>query len=131
MTEIDVRRVKDIVETWNIRKTNNRVFTRSDLLHFVEINNAMTKRLISELQQRVPEWWQEYARVAEAASIYTAPNQTVDDIEYRGKALRMVNEFGVQEHDFYVGLMELAINAVTLTTPGARIIADGVDRTDA
>lgn len=43
---------------------------------------------------------------------------------------RMIAEFGVSEPEFYESLAELATNAATLTTKGAKIIADGINRTD-
>ena len=130
--DIDVRRVTDIVETWNIRKTmRSNQPTYGDMRNFIELMNAQTRLLIAEYPAscRHPEFWLDLSRQAESASKYTSPGQTVDDILWRSRALKMVNQFTRQEWEFYTGLMELSINAATLTTPGARIIADGRDRT--
>ena len=77
----------EICETWQIRRVQDRVFTRRDMHEFVAVMNAMTRRLVSVTRNESPEFWSAVA--------------------------------------------ELATNAQTLTTKGAKIIADGVNRTDA
>ncbi len=52
----------------------------------------------------------------------------VEDMNATTRMLIRVLE--VEYPEFYTGLMELAMNATTLTTKGARIIADGTDRTN-
>lgn len=42
---------------------------------------------------------------------------------------KMIAMFRVTNPEFWVSLAELANNAATLTTPGAKVIADGIDRT--
>lgn len=42
----------------------------------------------------------------------------------------LISLFGVKNPEFYTGLLELAQNACTLTTPGAQIVADGKNVTN-
>lgn len=129
----DVRRAIDIIETWNIRKVDRDIVpSGSDMRDFVELMNAQTRLLLAEYPTscRHTAYWQDLARAAESASTYTSPGQTVNDVLWRARAIRLVNLFGRQEWEFYTGLMELAINAATLVTPGAKIIANKIDRTN-
>lgn len=131
--QIDVPRVTGIVDAWNIHKTKrNNEPTYGDMRNFVTLMNTQTRLLIAEYPNsvRFGEFWQDLARQAESASTYTTEGKFVTDIGWRSRALKMVNQFSRQEPWFYEGLMELAINAATLVTPGARIIAAGKDRTD-
>jgi len=43
---------------------------------------------------------------------------------------QFVSILGTKDPDFYTAIAELATNAATLTTPGARIIGDGRNLTD-
>jgi len=82
----EVVAIREIVETWMIRRYQVQEFTQRDLRHFIEVHNANTRRLIRAFEYENPEFWS--------------------------------------------ALAELATNAATLTTKGAKIIADGIDRTD-
>lgn len=83
---IDVRVLKDLVETWNAKKTTGREFTQKDMRHFIEVMNYHTRQLVAQFQIHDPEFW--------------------------------------------VGLQELAAHASTLTTKGAKVFGDGIDRTN-
>jgi len=43
---------------------------------------------------------------------------------------KLISHTGKQDPDFWSSLMELSQNACTMTTPGAKIFADGQDRTN-
>lgn len=43
---------------------------------------------------------------------------------------RMIRVVGRENAEFFESLAELCVNAQTLTTKGAKIIADGIDRTN-
>jgi hypothetical protein len=42
----------------------------------------------------------------------------------------LIAEFGTNDPDFYTALFELAMNAQTMTTKGAKLFVDGQDRTN-
>lgn len=43
---------------------------------------------------------------------------------------RLISLFRTEKPDFWQSFAELGIQCATLTTPGARVIADGIDRTN-
>lgn len=91
MPDQSLQKVRDVVTTWQLKRhtiaarSQNRT-SAPNLREFVEVMNAMTRSLISEFDERDPE--------------------------------------------FYTALFELATNAQTLTSPGAKIFGDGVDMTN-
>lgn len=121
--------VKTIVETWNVQKVHSREFNSSDMYKFIELMNDRTKHMMRTFQMNDPEWYQIVAQVASVAVDITSNTPGVEEQEYYAQAKEMISAYGVNETDFYTGLQELCVNACTLCTPGARIIADGVDRT--
>lgn len=121
--------VKTIVETWNVQKVHSREFNTSDMYRFIELMNDRTRHMIRTFQMNDPEWYQIVAMVAGLAADITSGTAGVELEEYYPRAKEMIAAYGVNETDFYTGLQELCMNAVTQTTPGARLIADGVDRT--
>lgn len=77
----------DTVETWQMQRVGlAQGFHQKGLREFVEVQNFLTRKLISQAQRSDPEFWSAVA--------------------------------------------ELATNASTLTTPGAKIFADKQDRTN-
>jgi len=122
--------VKGIVETWNVQKVAGRVFVSADMYKFIELMNDRTRHMMRAFNQQTdPEWYQIVAQVAGTAADITSDTPGVELEEYYPRAKEMIAAYGVNETDFYTGLQELCVNACTLATPGARIIADGVDRT--
>lgn len=131
MSEI-TDQVKDIVETWNVRKkgdsVNGRTFTQMDMRDFCELMNAQTKRLISVCQTRDLTYYDMLFQTATAAQKLTA-NEYVDDPRTEALARKMISEFGVNDDEFYTGLFELAMHAPTMLQ-GRKLFADGIDRTN-
>jgi hypothetical protein len=122
--------VKAIVETWNVQKWAGREFSRNDMYRFVALMNDRTRHLIKTFRQYNPEYYMILADISKLAADLTSDTPTPDeDPLVVAHARNMISLYGVNETDFYTGLQELCMNACTLTTPGAKLIADGVDRT--
>ncbi len=130
MTEIGLRlpqetidQIKGIVEYWCINRHDTGAFYRRDMYRWVAMMNDRTRHLIRTVRYYDPEWWRDYGRLAEKAEL------TLEGTEYpEGRS--MISDYQIQDPTFYNGLVELCVNAVTQTTEGARLIADGVNRTD-
>lgn len=125
----DVHRIKDIVETWNFKKVHNREFNRVDMFRFIQDMNATTRMLISCLGETETKFYLDFANRAHNVIEMLAPSQPAMDGQTTYEARKLIQIFEVNEVDFYTGLMELAVHACTLTTAGAKVIGDGVDRT--
>ena len=124
----DFNRAKEIVETWNFNKVHNRIFNQMDMRRFIEMMNAHTKMFVRAVDFKSVAEAQAMADLAQnAVSILTRVAQSGPAYV---AARTFIRNFGVNEPDFYTGVMELAVHACTLLTPKARIIADGVDRTN-
>ena len=120
----------DIVTPW-IRERESRQFHLGDLRKFVEAMNNRSRALIAELQNTNPMYWQELGRLAEDAETYAREGERCTLDPFRTiLARKFMKPFEMTDPKFYSALMELSIHAVSLVTPGARIIADGVDRTN-
>ena len=131
---MNVNRVKEIVETWNVEKIHAREFSRRDMRKFIELMNDRTRMLIQACDNHTVDYYQELATLsADAESVTRETSDLVREgiIGPRYYVARtLVQTFQVWEHDFYIGLMELAVHACTIVTPKAKIIADGIDRTN-
>lgn len=136
-TTMDTDRVKQVVETWVIERVLNREFVLRDMRRFVEIMNDRTRAFIRACDEYAVPWYQNLANVAQDAATMTTKGVNlrqqgflVPPMDRLAAARKLANDFHVQEPEFYTGVQELAINAMTLLTARARIIADGIDRTD-
>ena len=128
---INIVAAKTVVETWNANKVHNREFVQRDMRKFIEIMNDRTKALIHwmELHRIGPDRCATTAKVAENC-VRLINGEPIATQEEHNDARMMVSMYGVNEAEFYTGLMELYVHAATLLTAKARIIADGIDRTN-
>lgn len=86
-----------------------------------------TGRDSADYLRGVVERWQR-GRVSEARKFSMRGFRNF--AEYMNAQTReVVAYFGTDDPDFYSALAELAVNAQTLTTPSARLLADGRDVT--
>ena len=79
---------------------------------------------IKEIVDIVETW-----RVKRTSREFTRKDlrEFVETMNYHTRQL--ISVFGIVDPEFYSGLFELATHAQTLATRKARIIADGIDRT--
>jgi hypothetical protein len=122
-------RVKAIVETWNVQKLQGREFNTNDMYRFVEMMNDRTRHMIATFRVKDPEFYQQLAMTAGTAAEVIDDTVVVDPFAF-ARARVLITNYSVNEAEFYTGLQELCVHASTLTTAGARVIADGVDRTN-
>jgi hypothetical protein len=79
--------------------------------------------LIATWRLRRTEIGQKSQNRTSAASL----REFVEVMNYQTRML--ISHVGEQDPEFWSAVAELATNAATLTTPGAKIFADGQDRT--
>lgn len=126
----NVKDVTDVVDTWDHRKTNKRVFTYSDAMDFCATQNYLCKKLVSLTGYRDPQVWQDAANQAQSVVTFLDEPGKVDS-EVEREASRMLVTLFEREHvNFWVSFMELCINASTVTDRKARLRLDGRDVTD-
>lgn len=127
---VDIRAVKEVVESWNTLKTAGRDFNQQDLRRFIETMNAHARKLITLYRETKPQYYQVLFELATLAQtmLSNVPYRVDDPLVKLARDL--INQFGVNQSDFYTGLFELAQHAITMTTPGAKVFGDGVDRTN-
>jgi len=126
---INIVAAKNVVETWNINKLHGREFNQSDMRKFIEVMNDRTKALIHWTELRDPALAQSYAVIAQDAVSLINGDPIETDMRHSAARI-LISQFGVNEADFYTGLMELYVHAATLLTPRAKLFVDGKDMTD-
>lgn len=133
----DIARAKDVVETWNFQKVHNRQFNQMDMRKFVELNNDRSRQLILTSDVRTVDEFQRIGMLAGDAASLLTPNVTTEQLMAEGivdarlaELKTFLSEWQINNADFYIGLMELCVHACTVLTPKARVIADGIDRTN-
>lgn len=122
--------VKAIVESWAVQRHDYQSFGLLHMNQFITAHNDRTRQLIAVCQNQYAADWQDLARVAETCQWITEGTPSLPDMFMMKRANDVLLRFAVLQHQFWSAFVELAVNAATLTTPGARIIADGVDRTN-
>ena len=134
---IDINRAKDVVETWNFEKVHNRAFNQMDMRRFLELNNDRSKQMILTSDVRTVEEFQRIGMCAGDAASLLTPGVTTEQLMADGivgarlaELKTFLSEWQINDADFYIGLMELCVHACTILTPKARVIADGIDRTN-
>jgi hypothetical protein len=130
LTRREIDAVVDTVETWNIEKVYGREFTQRDMRYFIERMNALTRLLISRCRRNDRHFYEELFKLATNAQALTS-KEVVKFLDAReaSEARQFVLLVARDYSEFYTGLFELAMHACTLTTPGARVFGDGIDRT--
>jgi hypothetical protein len=123
-----------VIETWDQLKVTGREFTRFDMRKFVEMMNDRTKQIVRIFRIEDIRFYQELASQATLAITWlewlldmTQPDMP-DNEKVWGR--QFVALFGVDKVSYYTSLVELCVNAQTQLTEGARLIADGIDRTN-
>lgn len=122
----DFRQLKDVVETWAIQRHGVREFTRADLDRWCQAMNDRTRHVIHLYQKRDPEFYQALALVANDIAEARARNEVLQTPIHQD----LIRDMGVTEEAYYSALSELCVNASTMLTKRARIIADGKDVTN-
>jgi hypothetical protein len=128
LTRREIDAVVDCVETWNIEKVYGREFTQRDMRYFIERMNALTRLLIQRCRRTERSFYEDLFNVATWAQKLCAKEE-LGGVE-RHKAGQLTLLLARNYEDFYTGLFELAMHACTLTTPGAKVFGDGIDRTN-
>ena len=122
--------VKEVVDTWVILRLAGREFTQRDMRKFMEAMNDRTRQMISIFQVTDVGFYEHLAEDSMLAMSMLQGGDWTSNEEASIKIRVMIGRWGRGDINFYSGLMELCVNACTHLTPKARVIADGVDRTD-
>lgn len=129
---LDVQPIREIVEAWVTTAKFNREFNQRDMRFFVEVWNDHTRQLIRACRpHRDPDWYQILKNAAhDALCICDGTWRNEMGYQRMVQVRAFMQPFERTEPEFWQGLVDLSIQAATMLTPGARIIADKIDRTD-
>lgn len=136
VTPDTLQRVKEVVETWDIHRKDRRGFNAVDMRKFVEAMNDRTKQIIRLVRREDVSFYQAVANTSNNAAnwlawVVSSDAQPSPLTDAQAEIVRpFIRAFNTDSQDFYTALTELCVNAQTQLTPGARLMADGINRTD-
>ncbi len=123
--------VREIVETWAVKRYDVKTFDRIDLDKWASVMNYHTKQLISITQWRDPALFQELGRLANEANGFFARSKEFSTSVTRYEVhdlIRYMEVTGANKDEFFSALTELCVHAPTLLTD-ARLFVNGRDIT--
>jgi hypothetical protein len=123
MTDFD--QLKNVVETWAIQRVKVKEFNRADLDRWCQAMNDRTRHVIHLWEIRDPTFYQRIATESDTVMRYINEGK-IDG----AKGRMLMAQFEVWDVDFYSALTELCVNASTMLTKSAKIVADGKDVTN-